>query len=245
MFLPAGGTPRDRLAFYESQLVKYSPLGGVAQTASQVLTLPGEREERSRIVRKVLVSKLAAACGGLLWSPVLAVLGDFSLPIRTLLIILGGTSLAVHPVVLRRLCTMAGRVRPSFDFSAEIPNGALIFRSVTIAAAGVGSAGAGFAVLAGTDQGGVVEFVAAIAGFALAWSLAFLAVPLPGGIGLREFLLGIAIGAASGTILVAALGVRIVQMVAEVVLILHGRWSVGRNAVRGSSAVTAESGSTQ
>ena len=57
--------------------------------------------------------------------------------------------------------------------------------------------------------------------------------------------MGIAIGAASGTILVAALGVRIVQMVAEVVLILHGRWSVGRNAVRGSSAVTAESGSTQ
>ena len=66
VFLPAGGTPRDRLAFYESQLVKYSPLGGVAQTASQVLTLPGEREERSRIVRKVLVSKLAAACGGCL-----------------------------------------------------------------------------------------------------------------------------------------------------------------------------------
>ena len=222
--LPTGGTPIDRLTFYESQLVKYSPFGGVAQTASQALTLDRDTMSLGRAVRSVLLSKLTAAAGGAAWAPLLAVTGDFAVPQRAVLLFIGASVLLVHPVVLASLCRLAGRVRPALDISDEIPPVSTLLRSVMLGAAAVGVAGLGFAILAGADSEGPVAVLAAASGFALAWTVGLLAVPLPGGLGVRELVIGLLVGLPSGVTLVAALVLRVVQMVAEVALIAHGRF---------------------
>ena len=73
---------------------------------------------------------------------------------------------------------------------------------------------------------------AAVPAFALAWTVGFLAVPFPAGIGIREAVLVAALSSPSGTapVIVASIVHRLVTMVGELVMILvtKGRAAMSR-----------------
>jgi uncharacterized membrane protein YbhN (UPF0104 family) len=113
---------------------------------------------------------------------------------------------------------LAARVVKRLDVSLVPVQGAILRAyawSVAAAAAGACS----FTVIA--HPGSAALDVTAVAAFATAWWIGFVAIPFPSGIGIREAVLLGALRAAlgSGVVLGAAIGQRLVAIVAELALI--------------------------
>lgn len=213
-------TPADRRiahrSFLRSQLMKYNPLGAVAQPASQaVLTSAGSSSAAASFA--TVLSKLTTGAGGLLWGPVVGLAVHPMSPVVRVACFAAPVGVAAcHPGVLRRIARRLAR----FGLVVEpVPDGWQIARSVGLAFAGIGWAGIGFLLSAPADgeiSGGVAEAAA----FAFTWTLGFLALPFPGGVGIREMVATVLVPGGAAPVLVAALIFRVTQIAVEFVLML-------------------------
>ncbi len=219
VLLPHGTDPTAADdAFFTSQLVKYSPVGGFAQAAAQAGLAVDGTTGAARATTAMAVSKLtmvvAAGCAG----PVLAATNPTLAPWLRVLLCCTPAALALgHPAVLRSSLTLAGRVlRRQLD-PAVLPDPGAVWRSIGWAVPAQALAGASFAVLAVvTDPG--VDPVQAAAGFVVAWAVGFLVIPVPAGLGIREAVIAVLVEGPPGTKLVAAVMLRLVVIAAEALL---------------------------
>lgn len=201
---------RARASFLRSQLVKYVPGGGVAQFASQVGQLGVGGRQGSALV---IHSKLVAAAGGFAWAPIFAFRGS-GLPgfARLACALVGFGVVVAWPPLFRFLARRTKLLGPDETFA---PHG--FVAGVVWSVLSVGIAGLAFH-LAVDDPS--LDMMAVIAAYGLAWTIGYLAVPFPGGIGVREGVLTVLLPISGASLLVAAVVVRLLQIVAELILAL-------------------------
>lgn len=213
------GVPARLLAtgFFTSQLGKYVP-GAVWQAVGQV----GYATNDAVTVHRASVGFVAfavtqATSGAVLGSFVMIAPGDVPGWVR--LSAAGG--LLALPVLhrgwlVRVVAWVASRRGATADADDLVPGQRAIVRAAYWGAISLVTMGIGFAaVLPATfTTTGAVTVVLA---FVLAWTVGFLAVPVPAGVGVREAVLLAALGhlAGTSTIVAASVALRLIAMVAE------------------------------
>lgn len=210
------GALRD--AFYTSQLMKYTPVGGVAQAVGQAALARTDEVDLQRAATAMVVSKLTMVIAGGAFGPLVA-LTNSTLPgwVRIALlstpavVVFGNRSLLAW--TLERL----RKVLPRMPDRTILPSQRDVWVSVAWAVPGLGFAGVAFAALA-IPAGLGVGFVQAFAGFALAWVVGFIVIPVPAGLGVREASLGLLVAGNPGSKLVAAVLFRVVAIGTEAIL---------------------------
>jgi glycosyltransferase 2 family protein len=213
-------------AFYLGSLGKYIP-GGVWQAAAQVgLSRTGRVDVRRAIVA-FPVNAITQVVAGAVIGSALAFTGSELPP---LLRALSGLGVLLLPLLRRRwmlwltehLGTVLGRNWPG----TLVPSQGAIVRAFGWNALALGLSGLSFAILLSSLEAGSP---AAVPAFALAWTLGFIAIPFPAGIGIREAVLIWILGGGSRTALVIAASIsqRLVAMAGDGLLVLLSRWHSG------------------
>jgi len=207
-----------RHGFYLSQLGKYVP-GGIWQAAGQVSLARDAGADLTRastafVVLAVAQVAGAATVGGLtaLFAP------DLPTPYRVAVIAGLLLSLLVYRGWMVATLRLAGRVVKRLDVTG-VPSQRAILHSYAFAAVATAVASASFALITRPHDAGLA--FAALSAFATAWWIGFVAIPFPSGIGIREAVLLAALRTplTSGVVLGAAIGQRLVSIVAEATLI--------------------------
>ncbi len=217
--------PRRTLddAFYTSQLMKYTPVGGVAQALGQAALARTDDVGMDRAATAMVVSKLTTVLAASLFGPVLAV-SNSTLPgwvrvgllLTPVVLVFGRRSLLAW--ALERLRSVIARVPDH----TVLPEPSRIWRSVGWGAGGLLASGTSFACLAITAGLGV-GWPQAISGFALAWAVGFLVIPIPAGVGIREAALGLLVAGNPSALLVSAVLIRGVAIATEALLFARVR----------------------
>ncbi|MFV0526130.1 MAG: hypothetical protein ACK5RL_16715 [Acidimicrobiales bacterium] len=223
VFVSAGyaalfSTPQQRTAahrsFFRSQLMKYNPVGALTQATSQVALTSAATGGSAAAVATVL-SKMTTGAGGLLWGPVVAAAGAGLSPlVRVGCLVVPVGVLVCHPAVIRSVIGRLPRVRVA---DSAIPTTAQVVRSVLLSFVGIGFAGLGF-VLCNPPDSSISDGLATVAGFALTWTLGYLAIPFPGGVGVREVIATVLVAGSTAEVVVVAVIFRVTQIVVELVL---------------------------
>ncbi len=212
--------PRNVLddAFYSSQLMKYTPVGGFAQALGQAAMARTEEVGTARAATAMLVSKLTMVIAGGVFGPVLSIAHPsmagwvrIALMFTPLVLLFGRREL------LQWSLDQLRRVLPRTPDHTVLPAQSDVWASILWAVPGLGFAGVAFAFLA-VPAGIDVGFVQALAGFTLAWVVGFLVIPVPAGLGVREASLGFLVGGNPAAKLVAAVLFRAVAIVTEALL---------------------------
>lgn len=185
-----GGTAARRLAsgFYLSQLGKYVP-GGVWQVAGQIGYAVRARATVAQAATAFAIFSLVhVAAGGTVGAFTALLQPELSAPVR---IAIACSLLAVgllHRRWMRGALALLRRVRATPDDDEMLPSQRAILVCWLWGCATMVLAGSSLAVLLhGLDPG--APTVALVPTFALAWTVGFLALPLPSGIGVREAVL--------------------------------------------------------
>lgn len=205
-------------AFYTSQLMKYTPVGGVAQAVGQAALARTDEVGTARAGTAMLVSKLTMVIGGCLFGPLLS-LTNPDLPgwLRVALLATPLGLLFGRRELLRWALDQLRRVLPRTPDHTVLPPQRAVWTSVAWAVPGLGFAGVSFAMLAVPADLGV-PFLQAAIGFAVAWVVGFLVIPIPSGLGVREASLGLLVGGDPGAKLVAAVLFRGVAILTELIM---------------------------
>lgn len=214
-------------AFLRSQLVKYNPVGGPAQMVSQMALSPEGGQSGADTVMR---SKLTAIAGGLLWAPICALTAS-TLP-SVVRLLLGATIVGVvvaHPGLTRFLLRTASRWIKRISVPEHNATFATHLRSTVVAATALAFSGAAFALFAtaGTSE---VSVLAAISAYAMAWTVGYVAVPFPGGIGVREATLVFLLPLDLSQVLLAAVLIRVTQVTVELLLATIGAAVIERRS---------------
>jgi len=216
-----GGTvPRRVLndAFFTSQLMKYTPLGGLTQAVGQAALARTDEVGTARAATAMLVSKLTMVLAGGIFGPVLAITNS-DLPSWVRLVLLMGPVVVVfgRRELLRWVLDQLRKVLPGTPEQTVLPSQSQVWQSVAWAVPALGFAGLSFALLA-VPAGLGVGYLEATAGFAIAWLVGFLVIPIPAGLGVREAALGLLVGGDPGATLVAAVLFRAVAIATEILM---------------------------
>lgn len=209
--------------FYLSQLGKYIP-GAIWQPVGQVAMAIATGVPAPIAASAVFVYMLTLVAAGGTVSLGL-ILGGSDLGWARLLALLG-----IVPIALLRRQWMARSLSRLHGWIERIPAGEVVPEQDAILAAfawGVGvmvTTGAAFFVLI-TWFGTEVGIATAVSGFALAWTIGFLVVPVPAGLGIREAVLVATVGAGSlpGAVIAASLTYRLVSILVEAAAAVVGR----------------------
>lgn len=221
-----GAVPRQVLndAFFTSQLMKYTPVGGAAQAVGQAALARTDEVGTARAATAMLVSKLTMVIAGGIFGPVLAISNsDLSVLVRALLMMMPLVLLLGRISLLEWVLRQLRRILPKIPDQLILPIQREVWISVGWAVPGLGLAGLSFALLA-IPAGLGVGIVEATAGFAIAWLIGFLFIPIPAGLGIREAALGLLIGGDPGAKLVAAVMFRAVAIVTELIMFAFVRF---------------------
>jgi uncharacterized membrane protein YbhN (UPF0104 family) len=226
----AGGRRRFEAFYSLSQLAKYLPAGGMVQAASQVNLAASTGIPLGRVAVAFPVSVVGTVAAGATlsagvvfadelpgWARVLALFG------------LAAPALLYRPLMAAVL-RLARRYVPRVPVPDRLPNQRSILAYYGWALASIGATSAAYAVLLRslTDEG---SFAIVFFAFALSWTLGFLVVPLPAGIGVREAVLIAAIPEIdAGQVLAASLAQRLLAIGAELLAVL-GSNVVARRAL--------------
>jgi SAM-dependent methyltransferase len=206
-----------RHGFYLSQLGKYVP-GGIWQAAGLVSLGRDAGADLANASTAFVVLAVAQVAGAATVGGFAALVApDLPTPVR--IAVIAGLCLAalVYRGWMVATLRLVARVITRLDVSS-VPPQAAILRAYAWSIAAAATAAASFTIIA-HPRGGLD--VAAIAAFATAWWIGFVAVPFPSGIGIREAVLLGALRAplGSGVVLGAAVGQRLVSIAAELTLI--------------------------
>lgn len=222
-------------AFYTSQLMKYTPVGGVAQALGQAALARTDDNGMARAGTAMVVSKLTTVLAASLFGPVLALSGS-TLPGIVRLLLLAGPAVLVfgrRDLMSWALDALRGII-PRVPEHTVLPDQTRIWRSVawgTVSLAASGMAFASLAIPAGLE----VSWIQATSGFAVAWAIGFMAIPIPAGLGVREAALGLLVAGSPGVLLVSAVLYRGVAIASEAVLFVKVRIVAHRSARAGRS----------
>lgn len=205
-------------AFYTSQLMKYTPVGGVAQAVSQAALARNDEVNTMRAATAMIASKLTMVIAGGVFGPVFAVINhDLPAWVRVALLASPVVLIFGRVSILARVMERLRSVIPRVPDQTILPAQRDVWVSIAWAVPGLGLAGVAFAVIA-VPAGLGVGFTQASIGFLLAWIVGFLAIPVPAGIGVREAALGLLVGGDPGVKLVAAVLFRGVVIATESLL---------------------------
>jgi glycosyltransferase 2 family protein len=233
MVLLDGPTLRRVLpGFVVAQLAKYVP-GSIWQGVSQVLDadrLGVGRARASLAFALQLWTQLLAA--GLVAG--LALLGDGARwPWLVLIASLVAAASLWRPLLARIATLLARPAGGRFPRLQGLPGGLpaqrVLGSAATLGVATIVLGGAGYAALL-VGPSPSMGTLAIVGAYATAWVLGFLVVPLPAGVGVREFVLLALLGGTYGAaaVLAAAVAYRVVTLVAEVLLAV-GASAAGRD----------------
>lgn len=213
-----GASPGDRAHradFFAAQLGKYLP-GGVWQPLGQV-GLAGERGiSKSRSSGAVVAHAAIQVSVGV----ALAFPFAFREDLHTLLRLAAGASVfapvAVYPALrfFRRWPRLADSVEVLGSASRTTATAALLLMNIVLQ-------GVAFSLLASVDPSDIAITTAA---FSVAWTIGFLAIPFPAGLGIREAILVALAPAQAGTVVAASVAGRLTTIASEFVLILATRF---------------------
>lgn len=204
--------------FVYGQLGKYVP-GGVVQVAKLYESSRRAGLERSTIAVALPVYALCGVVApGAVAAVALGVVGDELHPSARLALGLVGAFVVVaclHRRVLSRLFDALNVRWQRVPSSAALADQRTILRTFGCSSVGVLCLGAAYAALLDVD--GVHEFVVCTLGFVVAFAIGFVALPFPSGMGVREAALTALLleVATVANLLSAAIAVRIVQLLAE------------------------------
>lgn len=203
--------------FLISQLGKYIP-GGVWQAAGQIGYATRSVADVSQVTIAFVTFGLTQAAAGAGLGSLLLVLG-VSGPVR----LLAAGSLVLIPLMHRRWMSAVVRwwLRRRADSRAAddlLPQGGPILVAFVASVGTLLLTGAAFALIVAGLTGSRPELTA-IPAFGLSWTIGFLALPVPAGLGVRESVL---LGALSGSVstagvVAASVALRAVIMIAELV----------------------------
>jgi hypothetical protein len=210
-----GTTNRQRLRriFYLSQPAKYIP-GGIAQPIGQVALTTDEGVRAGKAVAVFVVHSVTSAAAGAFLGSAVSLIPEAPGWLR----LVAGLGLLAPVVVWRpvlvRVALLLSRLSRR-DLSEDlIPTQSHLTLAFVWAVMGILSTAIAFAIIGGSaleDPPWV-----AITGFAFAFTVGFLAVPFPSGIGVRETVLAIVLPAAGLPSVIAISAIhRLVAMVGE------------------------------
>jgi len=204
--------------FLIMQPAKYIP-GGIAQPVGQVIAASQAGSSLNVTSSRFVAHAGVLACAGFLLGTTLITdagrrgLGFLSASVGLVLGValvrlvdglMFGRSVAR---VLRVVSRGSIQTHPT-DF--QIPRNRLLL-SIGSALIGLGSLSIGFAVMAQPSATATGLFGA----FAIAWTVGFIAIPFPAGLGVREIVLAAILPGAMGPLVAASLMQRVAQLVAE------------------------------
>ncbi len=170
-----------------AQLAKYVP-GGVWQASGQVALARSAGVEVKRAAATFSVLAVCQAVAGAAFAPLLAL--TWTSPPVWVRALIGFGSLVLFALVDRRWMVWAlGRIPRTRDASdALVPPQAAIVRAWLASIVTLGLAALAYLVLLGS-YGPIHRPAHVIAAFAAAWTIGFLVLPLPSGVGVREAVL--------------------------------------------------------
>jgi len=220
-----------RRGFYASQLGKYVP-GGVWQVVGQIgLTADAGVPLRnaSTAFPVFVVTQVVAGGVVLAFISVVDIHGSLALRLLSLLGLL--STLLLHRQWMVASARLAARMTKRTFEDGLVPPQAAIIRACALSVATLVLAGSSFAVLLSAHGlgTGAPTVVAAWAG---AWTVGFLALPFPSGLGVREGILVAMIGGPIGAapIIAASVAHRVVTIVAELIAIVGTQLQRRRDA---------------
>ncbi|MDX1622256.1 MAG: hypothetical protein R3320_14760, partial [Nitriliruptorales bacterium] len=193
--------------FYTSQLGKYVP-GGVWQAVGQVGYATSDVISAGRATVSFVAFAVTQAVSGAVVGALLAIAPG---EVPTWLRLVATTGLLAVIVVRREwLVAMVSwytRRRDDETTPEElVPPQAAIFRAAAWGGVSLTAAGIGFTLTLPVELTAVTVATAGLA-FVLAWTVGFLALPVPAGVGVREAVLLAALGAVAGASAIVAAAV--------------------------------------
>lgn len=205
--------------FFTSQLGKYVP-GGIWQAMGQVGLASRAGVRVSEASAAFLVQAVTQVAAGATVGASLVALGthlSWGARLLSLLVLLLLPPL--HRAWMVRAVRFFQRIMRRDPSEDIVPSQDRILRSYGWSVLTVVASGSAFALLASSVHASSPP-IAAVPAFALAWTVGFLAVPFPSGLGIREAVLIGTLGSAFGTAPVIAASVvhRLVTMVGELVM---------------------------
>lgn len=214
------GGPLAR-AYYSALLGRYIP-GGIWHPVGQIGFSHRVGVARPRAAGYFLVQTLIQAVVGAVVGSGLALFVPSSEDWVRLVPVLG--ILAVPLLHRRWLIAVAVRVVAAFGTGVEIaryiPSQAAILRSAGWATAGLIASGAAFAALAvGVAPELELSIPALVTAFAFVWTVGFLCVPVPAGLGIREAVLTLVFPGAGALMILVSVTHRAVGAVTELAVL--------------------------
>jgi hypothetical protein len=209
--------PRLRRVFYLSQPAKYIP-GGIAQPVGQVALTTDHGITAGHSITAFLVHAITSATAGAWLGSGVAFIPEAPTWLR-LIASFGFVAPLIlwHPVLVKAARLIARLIRRPFNQDL-LPTQRNTLLALGWALIGILSAAVAFAVVGGpVVQAEGWEVVAA---FSFAFTVGYVAVPFPSGIGIREGTLALVLPATGLATLVAVSAIhRLVSMVAELLVL--------------------------
>lgn len=208
------------LGFIISQPVKYLP-GGIAQPIGQIaLAAQASGEARRAVVSfpvHVLINVVAAISLG---APLLFV-ADLPSWAGWLIVVVPITWTALNRRWMAALLGLLGRLHARFRVADDLPSQRSINTGFALGLVAHGTMFLAFGVLTASSIPGWSVFELATA-YAVAWLIGYVAVPAPAGLGAREAVLAVLLGASLSTADVVRISAvhRIATLVVELALLL-------------------------
>jgi glycosyltransferase 2 family protein len=226
--------------YYVSQLTKYVPAGGAVQAASQVGLATAAGVPLGRVAVAFPVSAIGSVAAGATVGSGLALVSDLPGWARALSLL----GLAVPALLHRRFLAAALGIARRFvrrvPATDRLPSQRSILTFYAWALVGISCTSAAYAVLLGSvsdEASPPVVFVA----YAMSWTIGFLAVPLPAGIGVREAVLVACLPAvATAPLLAASLAQRLLAIGAESLAASGTKLAARASSVPGPAPPRAE-----
>jgi glycosyltransferase 2 family protein len=226
--------------YYVSQLTKYVPAGGAVQAASQVTLATAAGVPLGRVAVAFPVSAVASVAAGATVGSGLVLVSDLPGWARALSLLGLAMPALLHRRFLAGVLAIARRFVRRVPASDRLPDQRSILTFYAWAVVSIGSTAGAYTVLLGslTDEAspGVV-FVA----YAMSWTIGFLAVPLPAGIGVREAVLVACLpSVATAPLLAASLAHRLLAIGAELLAAFGTKVAARSGSVPGPAPPRAE-----
>ena len=204
---------RMRKIFYLSQPAKYIP-GGVVQPVGQVALTTDEGVSAGHSITAFIVHSVASATGGALLGAGMVFVTDVPTWLRACAAVgLIAPVILWQPVLLKAGALVARILRRPFR-EELLPRQKDTVIALGWALLGIAASATAFAVVAG-DSIDIAGWVV-VSAYSLAFTIGFLAVPFPSGIGIREGALALLLPATGLATIVAVSALhRLVSMLAE------------------------------
>lgn len=207
--------------FFTAQLGKYVP-GGIWQAVGQVGYAVRDAIGVGKAASAFVVNSIAQAVAGLLIGALLVVTGPSLTDLqRAGVAAVTLTAALLYRPVLVRAVRLLRRWTGRGAGTGLVPSQQAILASLLYNVASLIAAGTAFALLLADAGGGWT--LGAIPAFSLAWSLGFLVVPFPAGLGIREAVLVATLDVTAATVIAASVFLRLLVIVGEAVLVVLSR----------------------